>query len=49
MLNQQRWKNTQAVEISYSLDEQNIHFDLLLLFTEDSLALLEQKLAYLMS
>lgn len=49
VLNQQRWKNTQAVEISYSLEEQNIHFDLLLLFTEGSLALLEQKLAYLMS
>ncbi|NBF05999.1 response regulator [Pseudomonas sp. Fl5BN2] len=48
-LNQQRWKKTQAVEISYSLEEQNIHFDLLLLFTEESMTLLEQKLTYLMS
>ncbi|WP_259769164.1 response regulator, partial [Pseudomonas protegens] len=49
VLNQQRWNRTQAVEISYSLEEQNIHFDLLLLFTESSMALLEQKLAYLMN
>jgi len=48
-LNQQRWAKTQAVEISYSLEEQNIHFDLLLLFTEGSMELLEQKLSYLMS
>lgn len=49
MLNQQRWNRPQAVEISYSLEAQNIHFDPLLLFTEGSMALLEQKLAYLMN
>ncbi|MCK9801570.1 response regulator [Pseudomonas chlororaphis] len=48
-LNQQRWETTQAVEISYSLEEQNIHFDLLLLFTESSMELLAQKLSYLMN
>jgi chemotaxis protein CheY-P-specific phosphatase CheC len=48
-LNQQRWKKTLAVEISYSLEGHDIHFDLLLLFTEDSVELLTKKLAYLMS
>jgi CheY-like chemotaxis protein len=48
-VNQQRWKKTLAVEISYSLEGHKIHFDLLLLFTEDSVARLSKKLAYLMS
>lgn len=48
-INQQRWKKTLAVEISYSLEGHNIHFDLLMLFTEDSVDLLSRKLAYLMS
>jgi len=48
-INQQRWKKTLAVEISYSLEGHNIHFDLLMLFTEDSVELLSHKLAYLMS
>ena len=48
-INQQRWKKTLAVEISYSLEGHNIHFDLLMLFTEDSVELLTRKLAYLMS
>lgn len=47
-LNQQRWQKTLAVEISYSIEGHNIHFDLLLLFTEDSVPLLTHKLAYLM-
>ncbi len=47
-INRQRWKKTLAVEISYSLEGHDIHFDLLLLFTEDSVALLSRKLAYLM-
>jgi hypothetical protein len=37
------------VEISYSIEGHQIHFDLLLLFTEDSVALLSNKLAYLMN
>lgn len=48
-LNRQRWKSTLAVEISYSLEGHDIHFDLLLLFTEDSVGLLSRKLAYLMN
>lgn len=48
-LNRSRWKRTLAVEISYSLEGHDIHFDLLLLFTEDSLDLLSRKLAYLMN
>src|SRR5690606_2780885 len=48
-VNRQRWKKTLAVEISYSLEGHSIHFDLLLLFTEDSVELLSRKLAYLMN
>ncbi|WXL26729.1 response regulator [Ectopseudomonas mendocina] len=48
-LNQRRWKKTLAVEISYSLEAHNIHFDLLLLFTEDSIKRLTHKINYLMS
>ncbi|MBD9414484.1 response regulator [Pseudomonas sp. PDM16] len=47
-LNQQRWQKTLAVEFSYSIEGHEIHFDLMLLFTEDSVPLLTQKLAYLM-
>ncbi|WP_313108876.1 response regulator, partial [Stutzerimonas nitrititolerans] len=39
-LNSERWKKTLAVEFSYSLEGHDIHFDLLLLFTEDSVELL---------
>ena len=45
---QQRWSKTLAVEVSYSIENHNIHFDLLLLFTEDSVPLLTNKLSYLM-
>ena len=34
--------------VSYSIEGHDIHFDLLLLFTEDSVSLLTDKLAYLM-
>ena len=47
-INSARWKKTLAVEFSYSLEGHDIHFDLLLLFTEDSVELLRHKLAYLM-
>nr|WP_286947419.1 response regulator [Pseudomonas sp. UBA6718] len=47
-LNQQRWRKTLAVEFSYSIEGHNIHFDLMLLFTEDSVPLLTKKLAYMM-
>ena len=48
-LNQRRWRKTLAIEVSYSLEAHNIHFDLLLLFTEDSIKRLTNKLNYLMS
>ena len=47
-LNQQRWRKTLAVEFSYSIEGHDIHFDLMLLFTEDSVPLLTHKLAYMM-
>lgn len=46
---QQRWKQTLAVEVSYSVEGHDIHFDLLMLFTEDSVERLSRKLAYLTS
>lgn len=48
-VNGQRWKKNLAVEISYSLEGHDIRFDLLLLFTEDSIERLTHKLAYLMN
>lgn len=48
-VNQARWRKTLAVEISYTLEGQAIHFDLLLLFTEDSVARLSHKINYLLS
>ncbi|VXC79776.1 Response regulator [Pseudomonas sp. 8Z] len=47
-INAQRWRKTLAVEISYSLEGHAIHFDLLLLFTEDSIKRLTGKIGYLM-
>nr|WP_313403351.1 response regulator [Pseudomonas sp.] len=47
-VNSQRWRKTLAVEISYSLEGHAIHFDLLLLFTEDSIKRLTAKIGYLM-
>ena len=47
-VNSQRWRKTLAVEISYSLEGHAIHFDLLLLFTEDSIKRLTGKIGYLM-
>jgi CheY-like chemotaxis protein len=48
-VNQSRWRKTLAVEISYSLEGHNVHFDLLLLFTESSIQRLNHKLNYLLS
>jgi len=38
-----------AVEISYGIEHHDVHFDLLLLFSEDSVARLTDKMGYLMS
>jgi CheY-like chemotaxis protein len=48
-VNQSRWRKTLAVEISYSLEGHNVHFDLLLLFTEDSIQRLSHKINYLLN
>ncbi len=47
-VNQRRWKRTLAVEISYSLENKPIHVDLLLLFTEDSVQRLSDKINYML-
>lgn len=47
-LHRLRPQKTLAVELSYGIEGHDIHFDLLLLFTEDSIPLLQQRLAYLM-
>lgn len=47
-LSQPRWQKTLAVELSYRIEDHDIHFDLLLLFTEESIPLIQQRLAYLM-
>jgi chemotaxis protein CheY-P-specific phosphatase CheC len=43
-----RWKTTLAVEINYAIEDYNINCDLLLLFTEDSIPVLNDKLTYLL-
>ncbi|RMF17851.1 MAG: response regulator [Gammaproteobacteria bacterium] len=43
-----RWKQTLTIEICYSLEGYNVACDLLLLFTEDSLPIMRNKVAYLM-
>ena len=48
-VNQTRWRKTLAVEISYSIEGHNVHFDLLLLFTEDSIQRLSHKINYLLN
>ena len=40
-----RWKNTLAIEVNYKIDNHNINCDLLLLFTEDSIKELNNKIA----
>jgi chemotaxis protein CheY-P-specific phosphatase CheC/CheY-like chemotaxis protein len=45
--NANKWKKTLAIEISYSIENYPIKCDLLLLFTENSMHTLNNKLAYL--
>ncbi|AZZ93772.1 response regulator [Hahella sp. KA22] len=45
--NNWRWTKTLAIEICYSIENYNINCDLLLLFTEDSLPVFRDKVAYL--
>ncbi len=43
-----RWKRILAIEICYSIENYQINCDVLLLFTEDSLRVMRDKVAYLM-
>lgn len=42
------WKSTVTIEVSYTISDSNIKCDLLLLLVDESLPLLDAKLAYLM-
>ena len=46
--NADNWKQTLAIEITYEIENYNICCDLLLLFTEDSLDILNRHISYLM-
>jgi len=46
--NSWRWRQTLAIEICYAIENYNIQCELLLLFTEDSLPVMANKVAYLM-
>jgi len=46
--NSTKWKKTLAIEISYSIENYPIKCDLLLLFTEQSMQTLNNKLSYLL-
>ncbi len=46
--NTNKWKRTLAIEISYSIENYPIKCDLLLLFTEESVITLNNKIAYLL-
>lgn len=44
----QSWKRTLAIEITYAIEKHPVNCDLLILFTEESITTLNQKIAYLM-
>jgi len=46
--NSTRWRRTLAIEISYNIENYPIKCDLLLLFTEESMQTLNNKIAYLL-
>jgi len=46
--NSSKWQKTLAIEISYNIENYDIKCDLLLLFTEDSMRTLNNKIAYLL-
>ncbi len=41
------WKKTLSIEINYTIKEYNVYCDLLVLFTEESINIINKKLAYL--
>lgn len=46
--NRERWRRTLAIEISYSIEDRKINCDLLLLFSEDSIDALNERISYIM-
>lgn len=46
--NAARWHKTLAIEINYAIEDYNINCDLLLLFTEDSVPVINDKLTHLL-
>lgn len=46
--NSESWRRMLSIEINYAVEDHDISCDLLLLFTEDSLATLEKQLQYVM-
>lgn len=44
--NAERWTNILAIEMGFKIENHNISCDLLLLFTEDSIRILEDRLSY---
>lgn len=46
--NSSKWQKTLAIEISYNIENYDIKCDLLLLFTEESMRTLNNKIAYLL-
>lgn len=47
-MNKMKWKRTLAIELSYGLEGYNVQCDLVLLFTEESMATMNSKLAHLL-
>lgn len=46
--NKLRWKRTLAIELSYGLEGYNVHCDLVLLLTEESMKVMNYKLSHLL-
>lgn len=46
--NKMRWRKTLAIEISYGLEGYNVHCDLILLLTEESMQIMNYKLSHLL-
>lgn len=46
--NKVKWKRTLAIELSYGLEGYEVHCDLILLFTEESMATMNAKLSHLL-
>lgn len=46
---QEHWQKTLAIEVNYTIENYNIKCDLLLLFTEDSIETLTNKIGYLLN